>query len=282
MRRRGTSRAAHTDCGAAHAILAHAAILITALLCAGGFERSQVVADEQRMHSARTSSGSWLNGAKRDDVVITAGQHARRLTCCKDGGCVLVTARVSARLGPARPAMCPYVPVPAALQVRDVQRRIHQLVGIPEAFGESLYVLQYQAGQKYDAHTDHCASVRCRSSCTGVCGSADPCLTSSPCRLPCPALYHLPTPPAVPQSPDAAAAQSCQDFLKRAGGPRCGPGGGGVTCGDRLATFIMYLRCVAVQPAPACLPAHQHPLHPCMQVSTGRRCHRVPLGHWPG
>ena len=33
-----------------------------------------------------------------------------------------------------------------------------------------------------------------------------------------------------------------REFLQRARGPACGPGGGGVTCGDRLATAIMYLR----------------------------------------
>jgi len=30
--------------------------------------------------------------------------------------------------------------------------------------------------------------------------------------------------------------------LKRSNGPECGPGHGGITCGDRLATFIMVLR----------------------------------------
>ena len=37
-------------------------------------------------------------------------------------------------------------------------------------------------------------------------------------------------------------SDACQNFLKRAGGPGCGPGAGGVTCGDRLATFIVSLR----------------------------------------
>jgi hypothetical protein len=36
------------------------------------FERSEVVA-EQKQHYARTSSGSWLNGAKRDDKVGCSG-----------------------------------------------------------------------------------------------------------------------------------------------------------------------------------------------------------------
>ncbi|PRW59635.1 putative prolyl 4-hydroxylase 10 isoform A [Chlorella sorokiniana] len=87
-------------------------------------------------------------------------------------------------------------------KVRAVQHRIHELVGIPEAFGESLYVLQYAQGQKYDVHNDHCA-----------------------------------------QGPgDYAGQTSCREFLERAGGPGCGPGHGGVTCGDRLATVILYLR----------------------------------------
>jgi hypothetical protein len=30
--------------------------------------------------------------------------------------------------------------------VREIQHRIHDLVGIPEAFGESIYVLQYSSG----------------------------------------------------------------------------------------------------------------------------------------
>lgn len=35
---------------------------------------------------------------------------------------------------------------------------------------------------------------------------------------------------------------SCSSFLKRAGGPVCGEGHGGASCGDRIATFIMYLK----------------------------------------
>lgn len=40
----------------------------------------------------------------------------------------------------------------------------------------------------------------------------------------------------------APVKESCVKFLKRAGGPKCGEEAGGATCGDRLATFIMYLR----------------------------------------
>jgi hypothetical protein len=32
------------------------------------------------------------------------------------------------------------------LQVKAIQHRVHDLVGIPEAFGESFYVLQYAQG----------------------------------------------------------------------------------------------------------------------------------------
>ncbi|GAB4822020.1 hypothetical protein N2152v2_009066 [Parachlorella kessleri] len=86
-------------------------------------------------------------------------------------------------------------------KVLEIQDRIHQLIGIPERFGESMYVLRYENGQKYDAHVDACAQVK------GVAGT-----------------------------------ESCRGFLKRAEGPGCGPGAGGITCGDRLATFIIYLR----------------------------------------
>ena len=37
----------------------------------------------------------------------------------------------------------------------QAQERIHRTLGIPEPFGEGLYVLNYQIGQKYDAHNDH-------------------------------------------------------------------------------------------------------------------------------
>ncbi|CAD7695138.1 unnamed protein product [Ostreobium quekettii] len=39
-----------------------------------------------------------------------------------------------------------------------------------------------------------------------------------------------------------ALSERCWRFVSRAGGPQCGEGFGGATCGDRLATFIMYLR----------------------------------------
>lgn len=82
-----------------------------------------------------------------------------------------------------------------------IERRIHELVGIPREFGESLYVLKYQQGQRYEAHNDHCMDSLAR-------GRAD---------------------------------SACQDFLRRARGPECGEGHGGPSCGDRVATFILQL-----------------------------------------
>ncbi|KAL4458441.1 hypothetical protein ABPG75_013306 [Micractinium tetrahymenae] len=123
-------------------------------LAEGGYQRSEVISDDAQVSSARTSSGVWLSGQRRDDKVL------------------------------------------------EVQHRMHDLLGIPEPFGESIYVLRYGLHQRYDVHTDHCS--------------------------------------VAPGDPGGTT--SCHTFLQRAGGPACGPGGGGVTCGDRLATFILYLR----------------------------------------
>ena len=85
--------------------------------------------------------------------------------------------------------------------VLQIQHRIAEVTGIPEQFSESLYVLRYEEGQKYEAHTDNC--------------------------------HH---------AADEELAEACKSFLKRGGGPECGSGSGGPTCGDRLATFILYLQ----------------------------------------
>lgn len=57
---------------------------------------------------------------------------------------------------------------------------------------------------------------------------------------------------------DNVAEPACLDFLKRAGGPECGPGKGGPTCGDRVATFILCKPPPAAQPPrlPACQSAN--------------------------
>jgi hypothetical protein len=81
-----------------------------------------------------------------------------------------------------------------------IEDRIHRLVGIPNEFGEGMYVLNYKQGQEYKAHNDNCKGGR-----------------------------------------GSEVTKSCEDFLKRAGGPECGPGHGGVSCGDRIATFIIVL-----------------------------------------
>lgn len=38
------------------------------------------------------------------------------------------------------------------------------------------------------------------------------------------------------------ADRGCDGLLRQGGGPGCGPGAGGPTCGDRMATFVMYLK----------------------------------------
>jgi hypothetical protein len=96
-----------------------------------------------------------------------------------------------------------------------VQDRIARVTGIPEAFGESLYVLKYEKGQKYLAHTDHCR----------------PSISAKKSSIPSQTTLR-----------EETLTESCRTFLKRAGGPACGFDGGGTTCGDRLATFIIYLK----------------------------------------
>lgn len=41
--------------------------------------------------------------------------------------------------------------------VEEIEKRIHNVVGIPREFGEGIYVLRYEQDQKYDPHTDNCA-----------------------------------------------------------------------------------------------------------------------------
>lgn len=41
--------------------------------------------------------------------------------------------------------------------IASIEERIHDTVGVPREFGEGIYVLRYEANQKYDPHTDNCA-----------------------------------------------------------------------------------------------------------------------------
>jgi len=78
-----------------------------------------------------------------------------------------------------------------------IDERLHRLVGIPRAYGESLHVLKYSPDQEYRAHMDSCR--------------------------------------------ERNQSESCTRFLRRGGGPSCGPLAGGLTCGDRMLTVIVYL-----------------------------------------
>jgi hypothetical protein len=91
--------------------------------------------------------------------------------------------------------------------VDAVEARLAAASGLPQAFGEGLHVLEYEAGQKYDPHLDAC--VRLGGGGGGEQGKAQ--------------------------------SEDCQGFLRRARGPACGAGAGGATCGDRLATMVMML-----------------------------------------
>jgi prolyl 4-hydroxylase len=86
----------------------------------------------------------------------------------------------------------------------EIVDRIHRLVGIPTEFGEGIYVLNYQHGQNYAAHTDSVVDTY--------------------------------------RKRDAPIDEASRGFLERAGGPHCGYGHGGSACGDRIATFILYLK----------------------------------------
>ncbi|KAL4535384.1 hypothetical protein Ndes2437A_g06099 [Nannochloris sp. 'desiccata'] len=100
-----------------------------------------------------------------------------------------------------------------------VNERIHRIVGIPKSFGEDLYVLNYKLGQKYDAHNDNCVDL--------IEGK-------------------------IPSQLD----ESCIGFLKRSGGPDCGPGAGGDSCetekegGDEDDVSYCHEDTLGVNPGP--------------------------------
>lgn len=87
----------------------------------------------------------------------------------------------------------------------------------------------------------------------GSVAGAQPGLQRGDLATPCPVPHLCPWPLLQVAEP------ACLDYLKRAGGPRCGPAQGGATCGDRVATFIICecggaARKCRVLPAPTLLP----------------------------
>ncbi|KAL6770815.1 hypothetical protein ACKKBF_B32790 [Auxenochlorella protothecoides x Auxenochlorella symbiontica] len=169
----------------------------------GGWALTQDVYDRAARHPAATVLSfdsprlvlfkSFLSPGEVDHLVDISKDHmARSEVLHADGDGSVSDIRTSYGHWPT--------PTPTTHNITD---RIHRLVGIPEKFGEDLYVLRYLLGQQYEAHNDHCMDNLSRSR------KADP---------------------------------ACRDFLKRARGPECGPGHGGETCGDRMATFILVLK----------------------------------------
>lgn len=134
---------------------------------------------------------SFLSPEEAEALVRSAADKLKRSH--------VVASNVSQQVDNARTSFGAWPPRDEFMQ--KIEQRIHNLVGIPREFGESIYVLNYKQDQQYAAHHDNCAR------------GESPVLTDA-----------------------------CKNFLKRAGGPLCGNKGGGVTCGDRIATFILMLR----------------------------------------
>lgn len=109
-------------------------------LAEGHFQRSGVVADKSQS-DRRTSSGAWLSGGLRTDLVL------------------------------------------------DIQHRIHDWVGVPEEFGESLYVLRYLHVSRGKDFLGSCACLRvyvegergpgCCSGSGGIGQRGDPGMTGT-------------------------------------------------------------------------------------------------------
>lgn len=205
------------------------ALLPLALWPAGGFERSEVVSDEATLDASRTSFGAWLSGHKRDAKARGTGGGA---CTALEGGAGRVPAvacmqRNAFDLSPPRPRTLP-------LQGARDPAPHPRPGGHPRAVWRVAVRAAVRAG----------AAVRCshRPLRPGAQQSL-PCCTATPalCR-PSASSAPNPLPSPTPQTAGQPVTSSCEEFLERAGGPKCGPGGGGITCGDRLATVVLYLR----------------------------------------
>ena len=169
--------------------------------------RSEVLSDASAVDQARTSFGTW---PPRDDVISA------------------------------------------------VEDRIHRLVGVPQRFGEEIYVLNYKLSQKYDAGVAAGAAAAAGGARDASQRALQQLLSSSSasflgerdlvCGLQADGLPSACRPRSHndhcmdDNKLQKVADGPCKEFLARAGGPECGPGKGGPSCGDRVATFIMTFK----------------------------------------
>ena len=174
-----------------------------------------------------TSYGTWLSGSKRDATVLAIQHRIHQLVAVPEG-----------RGGVAR-------------------GRGHGMICLPAATPGSMCLLPLTWAQSSGNRCMCCAmwmgSSTRRTQARRRAGAAamGACCRLGRAAVPAPVLCAPlvnPTPCHLPGDADHCArahgqpdGEACRAFLARASGPGCGPGAGGVTCGDRLATVILYL-----------------------------------------
>lgn len=112
-----------------------------------------------RTMSPPASRCSWLAQAMRQlaTVAMLVGAVAVRL--CRQAGC-----RLHGNGGSKAAALLPQAEVAShepTATASQAQERIHRTLGIPEPFGEGLYVLNYQIGQKVGLGGPVCVCASC-------------------------------------------------------------------------------------------------------------------------
>lgn len=229
--------------------------------CQGGWELTEEIYNQAASHPAATvlSFGrpravhfrSFLSPDEVQHLIDLSKEHLVRSEVLHNAGDGSVSdVRTSFGYWP-----------PQTSVTRNITNRIHRLVGIPDHFGEDLYVLNYKRGQQYEACVAGgprggrreglwwwwwwwlccCAPVLWR------CQGGEKTMPADPSAH---ARHLLRGPPGscrhndqCMSHSDGVADPACLQFLKRGRGPKCGPGHGGPSCGDRMATFILSLKC---------------------------------------